>query len=259
MKQVPLSAKVRTIRGSSKTRLLRSEGLVPAEVYGHKDSNQSIAVSAKELNKILVSSRGENIFFSLAIDGQAGEPMLAVLKELQYDKVSNSVIHADFHKVKMNEKIRIKIPVRVLNPDTCEGVKLGGVLQTFMRTVEVQCLPSQIPEAIQVDAAHLNVGDAVHVSDLKLPEGVKTLESAANVIVSVAAQMAEEVKAEAAPAEGAVAAAGTGEPEVITAKKKEEGAVEGKADAKAPAGKADAKAPAGKTDAKAAPAKTDKK
>ena len=250
MKQVPLAAKIRTIRGSSRTRRLRSSGFVPAEVYGHKEPNQSIEVPEKELTKILFSAKGDNIFFALNIEGaKSGEPLLAVIKEIQVHKVNNSILHADFHKVNMKEKIRIKIPIRVLNADTCEGVKLGGVLQLFMRTLEVQCLPGEIPDAIQVDALHLAVGHSVHVSDLKLPEGVKAVQAAKNVVVSVAQQMAEEVKAAVAegtvPVEGAAAAA---EPEVLTAKKKEEGAV---ADAKAPAGKADAKAaPAAKADKK---------
>jgi large subunit ribosomal protein L25 len=238
MKQVPLTAKVRSLRGSSKARRLRAEGLIPAEVYGHKENNQSITLPSKEFNKILSTFRGENIFFSLAIDGQGGEPTLAVLKEIQYDKVNNSIIHADFHKVKMNEKIRIKVPVRVQNADLCEGVKEGGVLQTLLRSIEVQCLPAQIPEAVWVDAAPLKVGHSIHVSDLKLPEGVKPIQNADSVVVSVAAQMAEEVKAEvAAPAAEGAAAPAAGEPEVITAKKKEEGAAEGKAEA----GKAEAK------------------
>ena len=250
MKQVPLAAKIRTIRGSSGTRRLRASGFVPAEVYGHKDLNTSIEVSEKELTKILASAKGDNIFFALNIEGaKSGEPVLAVIKEIQLHKVNNSIMHADFHKVKMDEKIRIKVPIRVLNGEICEGVKVGGVLQLFMRTLEVQCLPGQIPDAIQVDAEHLAVGYSVHVSDLKLPEGVKAFQAASNVVVSVAKQMAEEVKAEvaAAPVEGAAA---TAEPEVLTAKKKEEG--EAEAGAKAPAGKAG--------DAKAAPAaKADKK
>jgi large subunit ribosomal protein L25 len=252
MKQVPLAAKVRTIRGSSRTRRLRATGFVPAEIYGHKEANQSIEVSEKELGKILASSRGENIFFALNIEGIQGEPVVAVIKEIQYHKVNNSLMHADFHKVKMNEKIRIKIPIRVDNADTCEGVKLGGTLQSFMRALEVQCLPTQIPEAIHVDALHLNIGHSIHVSDLKLPEGVKAVQSGGSVILSIAAQMAEEVKAEvvAAPVEGAAAAGAPGEPEVITAKKKEEGEA-------APAGKGDAKAPVGKAAAPAA--KADKK
>jgi large subunit ribosomal protein L25 len=254
MKQVPLTAKVRTIRGSSRTRRLRASGFVPAEVYGHKEPNQSIEISAKELGKILSSARGENIFFSLNIEGVQGEPVLAVIKEVQYHKIDNSLMHADFHKVKMNEKIRVRVPIRVDNADTCEGVKAGGTLQLFLRALEVFCLPAQIPEAVHVDALHLAIGHSVHVSDLKLPEGVKSVQSGDTVVVSIAAQMAEEVKAVVAPVEGAAApAAGAGEPEVLTAKKKEEG----EAGAKPEAGKA---APAAKADAKAAPApKADKK
>jgi len=216
-------------------RRLRNSGFVPAEVYGHKQENQSIEVSEKELGKILSSARGENIFFALNIEGAKGEPVLAVIKEVQLHKLNDRILHADFHQVNMKEKIRIKIPIRVLNGDTCEGVKAGGVLQLMMRTLEVSCLPSEIPDGIQVDALHLQVGHSVHVSDLKLPEGVKAVQSASNVVVSVAQQMAEEVKAAAAPgAEGAaVAAPGAAEPEVLTAKKKEEGA-----EAKPEAGKA---------------------
>jgi large subunit ribosomal protein L25 len=234
MKQVPLSAKIRTARGSSVARRMRAEGVVPAEIYGHKAENQSIEFSEKEFIKIISSAKGENIFFALNVEGSKNSgSVLAVVKEIQYDKISNSVLHADFHQVNMKEKIRIKIPIRVLNADTCEGVKEGGVLQLSMRTVEVQCLPTEVPEAIQVDAAHLGIGSAVHVADLKLPEGVKAVQNAGSVVVSVAQQMAEEVKAVAPTAEGAAAAAAVpgaaAEPEVLTAKKKEEGAADAKA------------------------------
>jgi large subunit ribosomal protein L25 len=247
MKQVPLAAKIRTIRGSSRTRRLRASGFIPAEVYGHQEANQSIEVKEKELSLILASAKGDNIFFALNIEGAKGsEPVLAVIKEIQYHKINNRVLHADFHKVKMNEKIRIRIPVRIQNADACEGVKEGGTLQVLLRSVEVQCLPAQIPDAVPVDALHLAIGHSVHVSDLKMPEGVKAITSGDTVVVSVAQQMAEEVKA-AAPAEGAAAApvAGAAEPEVITAKKKEEGEAGAKPEAgkAAPAAKAAAPAP----------------
>jgi large subunit ribosomal protein L25 len=242
MKQIPLAAKIRTDRGSSRSRRMRAKGFIPAELYGHKEQNQSIEIPAKEFSVLLASARGENIFFNINIEGGQGGPVLAVIKEIQYHKVNESILHADFHKIKMNEKIRIRVPIRILNADICEGVKVGGVLQTFMRSLDVQCLPSQIPDAIMVDALHMGVGHSVHVSEIMLPEGVKAFQSGDMVVISVAAQMAEEVKAEVAaavPAEGAEGVAG--EPEVITAKKKEEGAEEGKTDAKAPAGKAEAK------------------
>ncbi|HEY5037969.1 MAG TPA: 50S ribosomal protein L25, partial [bacterium] len=177
MKQVPLAAKVRTTRGSSRSRRLRTTGFVPAEIYGHKEPNQSIEVSEKEFGKILTSAKGENLFFALNIEGAKGDSLLAVIKEVQYHKVNGSVLHADFHKVNMKEKIRIKIPIHIINGDICAGVKEGGVLQAIMRSLEVQCLPTQIPEALQVDATDLKVGGVVHVSDLKLPEGVKVMQS----------------------------------------------------------------------------------
>jgi large subunit ribosomal protein L25 len=235
MKQVPLAAKVRTVKGSSRARRLRSTGFVPAEIYGHKETNQSIEVNEKELTKILQTTRGENIFFSLKVDGKAGDPVLAVVKEIQYNKTSGSILHADFHKVNMNEKIRIKVPLRIVNADICAGVKAAGTLQVTMRALEVQCLPAQIPEHIDVDVINLEVFQSLHVSDLKLPEGVKSTQSLGSVVASVAEQMAEEVKAvvapvEGAPVEGAPApvAGAAGEPEVLTAKKKEEGEAEAK-------------------------------
>ncbi len=241
MKQVPLSAKIRQSRGSSRARRSRNEGVVPAEIYGHKEENQSIEIVEKEFTKILSSAKGENIFFALNIEGAKESNVLAVVKEIQYNKISNRVLHADFHKINMKEKIRIKVPIRILNSDICEGVKAGGVLQTMLRTVEVQCLPTEVPESIQVDVTSLVIGNSVHVSDLKLPEGVKAVQAGGSVVVSVAQQMAEEVKAAAPGAEGAAAAApaaGAAEPEVLTAKKKEEApAADAKAGDKKPAEK----------------------
>ncbi len=231
MKQIPLAAKVRTIRGSSRSRRLRNTGFVPAEIYGHKETNQSVEVNEKELTKILQSTRGENIFFSINVDGDKGEPVLAVIKEIQYHKTSNSILHADFHKVNMGEKIRIKVPLRIVNAEICAGVKNAGTLQVTMRTLEVQCLPAQIPEHIDVDVVNLEINQSLHVSDLKLPEGLKPVQSLGNVVASVAEQVAEEVKpvaAVAADGTGAAPVAAAGEPEVLTAKKKEEGEAEAK-------------------------------
>jgi len=228
MKQIPLAAKVRTVRGSSRSRRLRNTGFVPAEIYGHKETNQSIEVNEKDLTKILQSTRGENIFFTLNVEGKAGDPVLAVIKEIQFNKTSGSILHADFHKVNMNEKIRIKVPLRIVNAEVCAGVKAAGTLQVNMRTLEVQCLPAQIPEHIDVDVIALEINQSLHVSDLKLPEGLKPTQSLGSVVASVAEQMAEEVKAVVAPVEGAAPAAVAGEPEVLTAKKPEEGEAEAK-------------------------------
>jgi len=230
MKQVQLSAKSRDERGTSRTRILRSQGLVPVELYGHKEANLSLSVSRKDLTKLIQTSGGENLFFNLAVEGGSSE--LAILKEVQYHPIDHSILHADFQKIRVDETIRVKIPLRVLNVDVCAGIKEGGTLQLLKRSIEVSSLPDRIPEAVEVDIAALQIDQSLHVSDLKLPEGVQILDSGKNAILSIAAPMVEEAApvAAAAPAEGEAAPAAEGEaapaePEVLTAKK-EEGAGE---------------------------------
>jgi large subunit ribosomal protein L25 len=167
--------------------------------------------------------------------------------------MDHTLWHCDFLKVKMNEKIRVRIPVRVANADICAGVKEGGTLQHFLRTVEVQCLPGAVPEHLDVDAEPLGIGASIHVSGLKVPAGVKITTDPMTVVVMVAEQIAEEVK----PAEGTVVAAVSAEgavpaePEVLSAKKKEEGeeAPGTKPGAKSEA-KGEAKKPAEKSEKK---------
>ncbi len=235
MKQVQLEAKVRNERGTTKSRILRQTGWVPAELYGRKEENKSLVVPNKELGRILHGAGGESLFFNLAID--ASEPILAVLREVQYHPVDHAILHADFQKVRMDEKVRVKIPVRVQNIELCEGVKAGGTLQLFKRSLEVFCLPNQVPDGVAVDVTNMQIEQSLHVSGLKLPEGIQVTDPAGSVVLSIAAPMAEEVVAVAAPVAGAEGAAAPvagaegapAEPEVLTAKKKEEGAAaEGK-------------------------------
>ncbi len=246
MKRLSLSVQSRSKpqQGSAQSRRLRRSGFVPAEIYGHADSNLSVSLPAKEFGQLLSSMKGENAFFALRVEGVA-EPLVTMVKEIQYAPMDHSIIHVDFIKVKMNEKIRVRVPVRILNADICVGVKAMGTLQHFLRNIEVQCLPDQVPEHLDVDAASLDIGASVHVSDMKIPEHVRITTDPKTVVVMVAQQTAEEKVAEvaavAAPVEGA--AAPGAEPEVLTTKKKEEGeAAEKKGgDAKKPAEKADKK------------------
>jgi large subunit ribosomal protein L25 len=190
---------------------------------------------------MLSSLKGENVLFSLQVEGGATN-VLALVKEIQFGRMDHSIQHVDFLKVKMDEKIRVRVPIRVLNAALCEGVKEGGSVQHMLRAVEVQCLPNQVPDHLDVDAAPMIIGASIHVSDLKASEGVKFITDAMTVVLTVAAQAAEEkaaVVAAAVPVAGAAGAApaGAAEPEVLTAKKKEEGAAAA-GDAKKPADKA---------------------
>jgi len=247
VKQMSLSVKSRpdSQKGTAQSKRLRRDGFVPAEIYGHGETNLSVSVPAKEFARQLAALKGENALFTLTVEGGPSEPLVVLVKEIQYGRMDHSLWHCDFLKVKMNEKIRVRVPVRVVNAEACAGAKEGGTLQHFLRSLEVFCLPNQVPEQVEVDAAPLVIGASIHVSDLKVPEGVKVTTDPMTVVVMVAEQIAEEVKpveaaAAAAPAEGAAA-----EPEVLTAKKKEEGeaapAAGAKADAKKPAEKAEKK------------------
>jgi large subunit ribosomal protein L25 len=248
MKQLPLSVKLRPAeqQGSANSGRLRRSGFFPAEVYGREAKNLSVVLPTKEFTKMLSTLNGENVLFALQVEGSSDAPILALVKEIQFGRMDHSVQHVDFLKVKMDEKIRVRVPLRVLNASTCAGLKEGGSLEHLLRTIELKCLPNVVPDHLDVDAAPLTVGASIHVSDVKVPEGVKVLTDPKTVVLTVAAQMAEEkvavvapVEGAAAPAAGAAGAAGApaaGEPEVLTAKKKEEGAAAA-GDAKKPADK----------------------
>lgn len=243
MKQLPLTVKLRPAeqQGSANSGRLRRSGFFPAEVYGHGASNMSVSLPTKEFTKMLSSLNGENVLFALQVEGSSDAPILTLVKEIQFGRMDHSVRHVDFLKIKMDEKIRVRVPVRILNASTCAGLKEGGSLEHLLRIIELKCLPNAVPEHLDVDAAPLMVGASVHVSDMKMPEGVKVVTDPKTVVLMVAAQMAEEKVAVVAPVEGAAApvagAAGApaagAEPEVLTAKKKDEGAAAG--DAKKPA------------------------
>ncbi len=242
MKQLPLAVQARPAekKGTSNSRRMRRQGLVPAEIYGPDQSNLSVTLQEKEFTRLIASLKGESVLFSLQVENGPAEPILAMVKEIQYGRMDHSIQHCDFLKVKMDQKIRVRVPLRVINVDQCVGVKANGNLQHFLRAIELYCLPTQVPVALEVDAAPLEIGASLHVSDLKVPEGVKIVTPSMTVVVMVAEQAAEEKVAEvvAATAEGAAPVAGgtdaagaaAGEPEVITAKKKD-----GEAAAPAPA------------------------
>lgn len=137
------------------------------------------------------------------------------------------MLHVDFQVIQKDEKIRLSVPLHFKGAETCEGVKLGGVFEALLRSVEVYCFPDRIPEALEVDVQHLAINQSVHVRDLAAPEGVQILNDPESVVALVAPPTKEE-EVQPAPAQAA-------EPEVLTAKKKEEKESETTASKSAPA------------------------
>jgi large subunit ribosomal protein L25 len=240
-KQVKLKVEPRTETGRSAARRLKARGIVPAVVYGGKEKSQPLQVSARDINAMLSHASGENILVELEIAGQkATRP--ALLQEVQHSPVGGDVLHVDFHAISMDEKIQADVPLEALGVAT--GVKnFGGLLDQNLRLLPIECLPGDLPDRITVDVSALNIGDAIHVRDIKLPPGVTAKVQLDLTAFSVMAPVIEEepVAAEA----DAAAAAG---PEVITAKKEEgeEAAPAAGAKGAAGAGAKGAGAPAGK-------------
>lgn len=241
MKSVALNAFARSQAGRTEVKKLRNVGRVPATIYGRQTKPENLEVVARELSDLINHSASENILVDLAVDQKK---RLALVQEVQHHPLSGKVLHVDFHEVNENETVTVSVPVETTGEAV--GVKTGGgVLEHVLFKLKVRALPKNLPEQILIDVSALEVGKAIHIGEIKAPEGVEIIGNKSASVVAVAMPKTE---VEEAPAEGAAAA-----DVEMTKEKKEEGA-EGAAKA-APA-KGDAKAAPAKADAKAAaPAK----
>src|SRR6266481_8214110 len=213
-KQVKLTAERRETTGRSAMRKLKQRGIIPAIVYGGKDKPQPLQVSRRDISVMLSHASGENILVELEIAGEKSSRM-AMIQEIQHSPVGGDVLHVDFHAVSMDEKIEADVPLETTG--IANGVKnFGALLEQSLRVLAVECLPRDLPDKITVDVSALDIGDSIHVREIKLPDGVVAKVPPDLTAFSVAAPIAEEEPV--TPEAEAAAAAG---PEVITAKKEE--------------------------------------
>jgi large subunit ribosomal protein L25 len=208
---VELKAEKREGHGSRKASHLRKKGQVPGVVYGHKQATISVALSAEELSRLI--RHGTHVVDLRLDDGLEK----ALIRELQWDHLGREILHIDFMRVSKDE--RIEVPVRIELKGIAPGVTGGGILDQPLHTVMVECLAISIPDSIRVNINELQLGAAIHVKDLTLPEGVKALADPEAIVVQVMTPAAEPE---------AAAAAAVAEPEVIGRPKEEEEAEEKK-------------------------------
>ena len=168
------------------TKRLRKEGQIPAVVYGHKEPI-SISVNEREFNKKF-HSVSENTIITLIEDGKEIADVL--VKDYQEDITREQIMHLDFYEVEKGKKLKARIPVAV--EGSSAGVKLGGVLEQLLLEINVECLPKDIPAKIAVNVESLDIGDAIHISDIEAIEGVKFLESDDQIVVHVVHTRAAE-------------------------------------------------------------------
>jgi large subunit ribosomal protein L25 len=205
MSEMTIEVQKREESGKNSSRRLRAKGLVPAVVYGGGKETVPIQVHKKTLLDLMKTGGTENRIFLLKLT-DSGQERHAMLRDLQVDPVSRQVLHLDFQRVLMDEKVRVQVPVELVG--TAYGVKTeGGVLDFVTREVHIECLPADIPQHLELDVTDLHVGHHLEAKSLRLPEGVALLDEPERVIVSLAHGRTEEAAA-VAPGESA-------EPEVI--------------------------------------------
>ena len=212
MKTVPLKASQREQIGKREVKRLRADKRIPAVVYGAGIKTTVIEVGADDFFRVIHTKAGENVIIQLAVSGPKNFEKTVVIKEIQRNPVTDAMVHVDFNAISLTEKIKVKVPLHVKGD--AAGVKEGGVLDVVHHEIEVECLPTNIPERLDADISALKIGDTIHVREITFPSGVIPQLEPDEVVVAIHAPKAEEVPA----AEEAAA-----EPEVIGKEKKEEG------------------------------------
>lgn len=206
-----LTAKARSERGSRANKRLRDAGLVPGVVYGHKKDVVALTLPKRELSQHI--AHGAHLY-ELAMDGHKET---CLIKDVQYDHLGSEVLHVDFTRVDLHERVKVSVPLELRG--TPKGEADGGVLTQVLTALEIECLVTEIPESIRHSVAEMELDSVLHINDIKLPEGVKCLQDGELIVATV-----KEVL-EVAPAVEA-AEPGAAEPEVIGRKPTEEEAAE---------------------------------
>ena len=218
MEEIKLDVQIRNEIGSDKIRSVRQKDFVPAIVYGGDKKPTPIKVDRRAYERVIRHHRGQTVLFHINVmeEDKKLRDYSVIVKEEQHDPVSDRILHIDFHRISLTEKIEVKVPI--VTKGEAVGVKRdGGSLEHVMCELEVVSLPTQIPQNISVDVSHLELNQSIHVKDLILPSGVTTKHDPESSVLTVIPKR-EEPSITAEPTEAAAPA----EPEVIKEKKKEE-------------------------------------
>jgi len=205
MKQLSLTAEKRESGKKNASYKARQTNRIAAVLYGQHKDNVLLTVPQKEILKIINDDKNKNAIINLSISGE-NEPRKVLIKDIQTDVVKNKLIHIDFYEISLTHMINVTVPVHLTG--RAKGTAEGGILEHKLRELDIKCLATDIPEFIEVDITNLNIGDSIHVSDLKLGDKIKIITDAKRVVAVVTA-IKEETEAAAAgetAAEGEAAA-----------------------------------------------------
>ena len=217
--KIEFTAFPRAHQGTGPSRRMRRTGRVPGVVYGAGRDSQAIEVDHNALARHLKMETFHASILDMTLDGSKER---VLLRDVQMHPWKAEVLHVDFQRVAADQKIHMKVPLHFVNADVCPGAKEGGVVSHVMNDVDIQCLPDDLPEFVEVDLSTLNLGDSIHVTELTMPKGVELVarvraDNPVVVTVQVPRAAVEEVTAEAAAAAAATTEIITEKPEAAAA------------------------------------------
>ncbi len=212
MKKIEFIGRLREKTGKGGARQTRREGFIPAVLYGPGYEPLPIKVERKSTEKIINQLHAHNVMGDLKISDGKEEKIKVILKDIQFDEITGEILHLDFYRVRMDKPVVMEVPINLVGESP--GVKKGGILEHELREIEIEVLPANIPEKIDIDISNLDIGDSLLVKDIEVGEGIKILEDEEKVVISILAPkvVEEEEKEEEVEAE----------PEVISEEKAEE-------------------------------------
>ena len=190
MEQIDLKAQIRKSTGKGPARTLRREGRIPAVLYGPKTDSMMLSIDFKEFEQIVKKANIGSVLLNLQIQNGKTLTRPAMIKELQTNPVTGAFLHIDFYEIDMQNKITISVPV--VTRGKSAGVEEGGLLQIVRREIELFCLPTAIPESIEVDISDLTIGDSIHIQEIALPAEVELPEDIDFTVITVLAPKVEE-------------------------------------------------------------------
>lgn len=195
MARITINAKVRERKGKETARKIRRNKEVPAIFYGPDIEPVMLTVGYSQLQAISRKASFENVMCELVIESNGKQDKkMAMVKDIQIDPIKDRILHADFYQVSMDKELTIDVPIHLVN--TPIGVSKGGILEQTLREITISCLPANFVEHIDVDVSGLDIGDSLHIEDIKIPEGIKILERSDTAIATVVAPTKVEEEAE---------------------------------------------------------------
>lgn len=199
MEEISLSVEARSDRGKGAARRLRRSGKVPAVFYGPKSSPTPIAIDRKDFAAHVANLEGSHLI-RFQSDASELQQRVALVREVQHHPVNDGILHVDFYEVDLTQRLKVTVPLHFVG--RARGVAEGGILQPIVREMDVECLPTDIPQFIEVDVTALDIHDAVHFADVQMPANVTAVFDANEAVVTVLPPTVEEVKTAAAEGEG---------------------------------------------------------